>query len=623
MKAKWIWHNKEIRCDEYTEFIANFNSTTGIVNINISADTNYAIYINNRYVEASQYACFPYEPVMDSINLNVKKGINDLKIIVYYNGGESFSTYYKDLPGLFFEIYENNELILVSDENIKSALSKTYSNHLMLPISPQLGFTFSYNANFENLNLNYENSICIEKNSNFKMRENYQLRIKKPVKTNIILNEKNHYIIDLLKEQTGFIKLQFNSPIKQKITVAFGEHINDGCVRRIIGNRTFSFDYIAKPGFNNFTSVLRRFGCRYLEVFCESTINIKYIGLVPTVYPFVVKPFKISNPLRNKIYKTSVYTLKCCYHEHYEDCPWREQAFYALDSRNQILSGYYAFENHEQVRSALRLIALDNRKDGLLSICYPSCFNLTIPSFSLHYFTAIYEYYKHTKDKTLLQEKYPKLKSLMEAFINRIDDGLFIKFNEDCHWNFYEWSENLDYPDNKDKTDLIINCLLIIALKNMHKISRILNVEDNYQDIAKALKKQTNRAFYSKKRQLYFMSNTNESYSTLGNSLAILSGVASVQKRKHIANELVKNRLTPITLSMKCFLYDALLMVDKNYQKFILNDIDIVYKKMLDADATTFWETELGEKDFDNAGSLCHGWCALPIYYYHLFKIVK
>ena len=64
-------------------------------------------------------------------------------------------------------------------------------------------------------------------------------------------------------------------------------------------------------------------------------------------------------------------------------------------------------------------------------------------------------------------------------------------------------------------------------------------------------------------------------------------------------------------------------MGDKNYQKFILNDIDIVYKKMLDADATTFWETELGEKDFDNAGSLFLRWRALPIYYYHLFKIVK
>ena len=36
---------------------------------------------------------------------------------------------------------------------------------------------------------------------------------------------------------------------------------------------------------------------------------------------------------------------------------------------------------------------------------------------------------------------------------------------------------------------------------------------------------------------------------------------------------------------------------------------------MLDAGATTFWETEKGATDFDGAGSLCHGWSALPIYY--------
>ena len=30
-------------------------------------------------------------------------------------------------------------------------------------------------------------------------------------------------------------------------------------------------------------------------------------------------------------------------HEHYEDTPWREQAFYVADSRNQALCGYYAF----------------------------------------------------------------------------------------------------------------------------------------------------------------------------------------------------------------------------------------------------------------------------------------
>ena len=78
--------------------------------------------------------------------------------------------------------------------------------------------------------------------------------------------------------------------------------------------------------------------------------------------------------------------------------------------------------------------------------------------------------------------------------------------------------------------------------------------------------------------------------------------------------------MTGITLSMRCFMYDALLKTDRQqYQTFILEDIAVRYGRMLDAGATTFWETELGEKDFHNAGSLCHGWSAMPVYYYHLF----
>jgi hypothetical protein len=519
---------------------------------------------------------------------------------------------------------DDNELILVSDENLKSSLSKTYTNHQEIKISPQLGYTFKYDATKENEELEYLPSVIINKNTNFTVRENKKLLMKKPVKTNIIKSDSLHYLIDLKKEQTGFINLKFKSNEEQKITVAFGEHINDGCVRKIIGNRTFTFEYVAKIGENNFTSYLRRFGCRYLEVFLEKPIDIQYIGLVPTVYPFIIKDYKISNPLERKIYKTCIYTLQCCYHEHYEDCPWREQAFYSLDSRNQMLSGYYAFLNVEQVKSAIKLISLDNRNDGLLSICYPSGFDLTIPSFSLHFFTAVYEYYKHTKDITLLKEIYPKLKSLINAFINRLDNNLFIKFDQNCHWNFYEWKEGLDYPTSDDKTDLIINCLLIIALKNMAKISKILKVKNNYIKIANKITMKTNEVFYNKNDKLYFMSNSNHTYSVLGNSLAVLSGVANKDKAIRIANVLTSsNTLIPVTLSMKCFLYDALLKVNENYKKYIRNDIKHTYKKMLDNGATTFWETELGEKDFDNAGSLCHGWSALPIYYYNLFNIVK
>ena len=39
---------------------------------------------------------------------------------------------------------------------------------------------------------------------------------------------------------------------------------------------------------------------------------------------------------------------------------------------------------------------------------------------------------------------------------------------------------------------------------------------------------------------------------------------------------------------------------------------------MLDAGSDTVWETILGEADFNGAGSLCHGWSALPVYYYEV-----
>ena len=72
---------------------------------------------------------------------------------------------------------------------------------------------------------------------------------------------------------------------------------------------------------------------------------------------------------------------------------------------------------------------------------------------------------------------------------------------------------------------------------------------------------------------------------------------------------------------MKYFLYDALLKTGKSFDCFILEDIRKTYKKMLDEGATSFFETELGEKDFDGAGSLCHGWSgAIPIYFYNILK---
>ena len=124
--------------------------------------------------------------------------------------------------------------------------------------------------------------------------------------------------------------------------------------------------------------------------------------------------------------------------------------------------------------------------------------------------------------------------------------------------------------------------------------------------------------FYVPERKLFKACDSEDPYfTTLGNSYAILVGLGG----KEIADQLIEGtEIIPVTLSMNIYFYDALLTLDKTYKDFIIADIDKKYKAMLDMGATTFWETEKGGGVEGHTGSLCHGWAAMPIYYYTLLN---
>jgi len=85
---------------------------------------------------------------------------------------------------------------------------------------------------------------------------------------------------------------------------------------------------------------------------------------------------------------------------------------------------------------------------------------------------------------------------------------------------------------------------------------------------------------------------------------------------------LLNGELSDCSLSMKIFKYDALLATDKEkYQEWVLNEIREEYGKMIEQ-GNTVWETIDGASAFDDAGSLCHGWSAIPVYYYTKLKNV-
>ena len=204
-----------------------------------------------------------------------------------------------------------------------------------------------------------------------------------------------------------------------------------------------------------------------------------------------------------------------------------------------------------------------------------------------------------------------------------MNDGLVLPFSHSDAWNFYEWTDNLDGKNTDPQSfDLLLNALLSVALKNTGEISRLLGKPDNFTKLSELVNNAINKTFYSENEQVYFDFDSKNTTSQLGNALAILCGAATGERAKKIANKLLTDKsMVKISLSMLCFKYDAWLKADKAlYTKHILEEIKQVYAPMVALGNKTVWETEAGESDFKNAGSLCHGWSAMPVYYYNILR---
>jgi hypothetical protein len=412
------------------------------------------------------------------------------------------------------------------------------------------------------------------------------------------------------------------------ITVAYGEYLReDGNVQRLMGRKAdFSADIQVKKGRTTYTNTFRRFAGRYLQIFTEAELTVHYAGLCPTEYPLTANKPQFQSELRNRIYKTSAKTLLSCMHEHYEDCPWREQALYQIDGRNEMLCTYYGFNDTKFARSNLVLMAQGMRPDGLFTICFPAGLDFPIPSFSMIYPVEIYEYIQHSGDESVLAETFEAMQTVMNTFIKRIDKekNLIADFPYP-YWNFYEWSEGSSNEDQIFRTEdmyypkkysLLLNVEFLFVLEYYKKLCTMYGKPCAFDE--SAMRKAIIDTFYVPEKGLYKATDIDEPYYTaLGNSYAILVGLGG----KEIAEKLIEGKdLVPITLSMNIYFYDALLKLDKGYKDFIIADIDKKYKRMLDMGATTFWETEKGCEDQGHTGSLCHGWAAMPIYYYTLLN---
>lgn len=613
-KARWIWINTDAQPNEYAYFedVFDWNGERAIVFL--ASETDYILYVNGQRAAFGQFAGYPHQKYADEIDVTqyCKKGKNTLSITVRYEGVNS-ATHIDDGAGVIFSLALDGCEAVYSGVHTHGGYDHRYIQHVVRKITTQLGLTSGMRSGAR-----FEPRSCVEvvKTYNIKLRPVQKTVVGEPKGATPVLADGRIY--DLGCETAGYLFLRIRAAQAGELQVAYGEHLADGCVRQHISERDFSLDFSYDAGEHSFEQFFVRVAARYLQIKAPEGVEVLAVGLYPTLYPVTERSHCLSG-LDEKIYDTSVRTLRLCMNLHYEDCPWREQALYVLDSRNQMLCGYYAFEESNFARANLVFISRGTRPDGLLELTYPAINTPAIPFFTLMYPVAVYEYIKHTDDKSILAEVMPTMRTFMERFRSRVDEnGLLAEFGPP-YWNFYEWTPNSDGAAKDGRYHLLLNCAYVYSCAHFQKLCEMAG--ERFEVDVDCTKRAIENTFLDRERGIFFLSPAcPDVYTQLGNAMALLIDLGDERTVNALKND---KTLTPATLSMLTFVYDALICRDANSKAYILADMRQKYGQMLAANATSFWETIEGESAFCGAGSLCHGWSAIPVYYYHILGLCE
>ena len=609
----WIENRQE---DTYVDFIDSFViETKKRVILRISCDSVFCAKINDKIVAFSACADYPDKKRYDEFDLTQWcQPDNSLEILVWYKGKGNFS-YATGEAFVAYEIEQNGSILAYSNENTHSRLNECYDNGRKQVYTNMIGYTFCYD-NTKSVKENYCKSVVKKLNTEFSLRSIGEMRMLDRQKISITQNDEG-YLVDLGEETVGFLELDFQDKVSQPICIAFAERLTDGKVKydltlpNSIYVYKFCSHFISRVGQNTYINTVLRFAGRYIQLYCQKTLTINFAGLRMVERNVKAKKKNIKDADLQKIYDISVKTLKCCMHEHYEDCPWREQALYTLDAKNQMLCGYKVFEDTNFQRENLLLISQGLMKDGLLSLCFPMDIEMEIhypiPVYSLIFPLQVHDYIKHTNDTTILSEVKECIYAIMQTFTNRIAaNGLIPDFGKG-YWNFYDWAINYGVGSERDEQryNLLLNCFYVYACESCNALYG-MGID------TQPLKQAIVANFYNPRKNMFRVNIGEETYSCFGNSMAVLIGLGNdgLLEILQRCDEQIE-----ITLPTTSFYYDALLTAGDKYKHFIIQDIKKKYQPMLKLGATTFWEIanleQLGE-----TGSMCHAWSALPAYYF-------
>ena len=357
---------------------------------------------------------------------------------------------------------------------------------------------------------------------------------------------------------------------------------------------------------------------RYIYVEKETSLSYDSVSMLYEYLPLEYKgSFRCNDDQLNKIWDVSAYTLHLTTREFFIDGIKRDRWMWSGDAYQSYLMNYYLFFDSPSVtRTTFAL----RGKDPVTSHIN------TIMDYTFYWFMGLYDYYQYTGDKQLIEQLYPRMKSLMEYCLSRRNEnGMMQGLAGD--WVFIDWA---DFEMSKAGEVSFEQLLFCRSLETMALCANLMNDAENvkiYNQLAADLKSKLFTAFWSDKDNAFIHNRENGVKSTqvtpFTNMFAVLFNYLDQDKTRAVKENVLlnPNALKITTPYMRFYELEALCALGE--QKHVLNEIRNYWGGMINLGATSFWEKyNPQEKNPEMLAmygrpfgkSLCHSWGASPIY---------
>lgn len=329
--------------------------------------------------------------------------------------------------------------------------------------------------------------------------------------------------------------------------------------------------------------------------------------------------FRCNDEEINRIWDVAVHTLELTCREVFIEGVKRDHWVWSGDAVQSFLMNYYVYGDYEGCRDTIwTLRGKDPVKMHLNSIM----------DYTFYWFDAVEKYRLFSGDKQISKQIYPRMKSLMQFAINRLDEN-GRPANRPGDWMFIDWAP--EKLNNEGGVVSFEQMLLVRALEATAKIAAEAGETDDaatYRERAAKLRSEIVPLWWDEKRgalmHLLKDDGTLDGQLTrYPNMFGLFYGYFNdAQRESVIKNVIFNDKVMKIqTPYMRFYELEALCALGR--QTDVTKEIKNYWGGMLKLGATSFWELyNPSESDLAHYAmygrrfgkSLCHAWGASPVY---------